>query len=110
MDSQVMEKSNALESETVFPGDDKFMNYHLGKGSREKRKGMEASQGERKRLVAPATCFIFVIIIVLCLAAAIGRSAESALIINNFTQPLSLADALNVALRQNPNILRAQKD
>jgi outer membrane protein TolC len=27
-----------------------------------------------------------------------------------FNQPLSLADAVNVALRQNPNILRAQKD
>ena len=26
------------------------------------------------------------------------------------TQPLSLADTINIALRQNPNIMRAQKD
>src|SRR6266446_7812893 len=94
----------------MFPGDVKFMNYSLGKGSREKRKGREASPAERKRLVAPVTCFISMTIMVICLSAGIGRAAESATVTNNFSQPLSLADALNVALRQNPNILRAQKD
>ncbi|MGO8927786.1 MAG: TolC family protein [Limisphaerales bacterium] len=39
------------------------------------------------------------------------RAASSASVTNNFVpQPLSLADAVNLALQRNPNILRAQKD
>jgi outer membrane protein len=39
------------------------------------------------------------------------RAASWVLVTNNFVpQPLSLADAVNLALQRNPNILRAQKD
>ena len=54
----------------------------------------------------------------LCLAVAcllvsvpLSHASPSASATNAFIpQPLSLADAVNLALRQNPNILRAQKD
>ena len=46
-----------------------------------------------------------------CVPAAAAQSAASASPTNNFLpQPLALADAVNLALQRNPNILRAQKD
>ncbi len=47
----------------------------------------------------------------LLLFAASAPAAQPSAVTNNFISgPLSLADAVNVALQQNPNILRAQKD
>jgi outer membrane protein len=47
----------------------------------------------------------------LCMFALLASSVPSAASTNNFsTQPISLADAVNLALTQNPNIRRAQKD
>jgi len=47
----------------------------------------------------------------LCLCAAVGRSAPVSNVTNSiFAHPLSLTDAIDVALQRNPNILRAQKD
>jgi outer membrane protein len=47
----------------------------------------------------------------LCLAAPLARAAQALPGTNVFTtQPLSLADAVDIALRQNPTLLRTQKD
>jgi outer membrane protein TolC len=52
-----------------------------------------------------------VLAIGLVLAAIHTEAAQPLVATNAFTtQPLSLADAINIALQQNPNILRAQKD
>ena len=49
--------------------------------------------------------------VALCLAGSLAGSVSAASLTSNFlTQPISLADAVNVALSQNPNIRRAQKD
>ena len=45
------------------------------------------------------------------LSAAFAGAAQTTPATNAFTtQPLSLADTINIALQQNPNIMRAQKD
>jgi outer membrane protein TolC len=47
----------------------------------------------------------------LCCCSPVGRAAPVTITTNNILDhPLSLADAVNLALRRNPNILRAQKD
>src|SRR6267142_6864557 len=47
----------------------------------------------------------------LCVAISKGTASELLSTTNSLiTQPLSRSEAINVALRQNPNILRAQKD
>src|SRR5712691_8499838 len=47
----------------------------------------------------------------LALAASPIQAAETASATNSFpTEPLSLADAVNLALRQSPNVLKGQKD
>jgi outer membrane protein len=49
--------------------------------------------------------------VALCLPGLVEGSVSAAPLTNNFlTQPISLADAVNLALTQNPNIRRAQKD
>jgi Outer membrane protein len=48
---------------------------------------------------------------VLCIALLLAGPLSATPSTNNFpTQPISLADAVNLALSQNPNIRRAQKD
>jgi outer membrane protein len=63
--------------------------------------------------------WVRVIILALALLGAVGRGAAApagqsgtAIYATNafITQPLSLAESINVALQQNPNIMRAQKD
>jgi outer membrane protein TolC len=49
--------------------------------------------------------------VALCLPGLLAGSVSAAPLTNNFiTQPISLSDAVNLALTQNPNIRRAQKD
>jgi len=49
--------------------------------------------------------------VALCLAGSLAGSVSAASLTSNFlTQPISLADAINVTLSQNPNIHRSQKD
>jgi outer membrane protein TolC len=49
--------------------------------------------------------------VALCLPGLLAGAVSAASLTNNFlTQPISLPDAVNVALSQNPNIRRAQKD
>ena len=52
-----------------------------------------------------------VALIWLCLSIRLIHAGSSLPLTHAFTtEPLSLADAINIALRQNPDILRAQKD
>ena len=54
---------------------------------------------------------VFFALVGRCLSAPPDQGSPRSPATNAFiTQPLSLADAVNVALRQNPNIMRAQKD
>jgi len=98
MDSQLLAKSNAQAAGTRVRAD-QFMKGPFGLGAL-----------NQKRLSASAAFVISIVFLGLHSFAPVGRSAESAPITNNFSQPLSLAEALNLALRQNPNILRALKD
>jgi outer membrane protein len=51
------------------------------------------------------------VLIGLCLLAPLAQAGQSLPATNVFTtQPLSLTDTINIALQQNPNIMRAQKD
>jgi outer membrane protein TolC len=46
-----------------------------------------------------------------CFGSTPSKASQPSFPTNVFiTQPLSLADAVNIALRQNPNVVRAQKD
>jgi outer membrane protein TolC len=49
-------------------------------------------------------------VVLLACICTIAAAADPPAVTNRLDQPLSLADALNLALTQNPNILRAKKD
>jgi outer membrane protein len=66
------------------------------------------SRSERR---GPCSWLVRQVLIGLCLLAPAVRAAQSLPATNVFTsQPLSLADSINIALQQNPNVMRAQKD
>ena len=53
----------------------------------------------------------FFILACVCFAATLSEASQPSFPTNLFiTEPLSLADAVTIALRQNPNVARAQKD
>jgi outer membrane protein len=55
--------------------------------------------------------FRFCFFLTLCAVLLVAERATAEQVTNNFPhQPISLADAVNLALTQNPNIRRAQKD
>ena len=59
----------------------------------------------------PIETLCFLLLIILHISATRALSAPTLTATNGFiTQPISLADAVNLALTQNPNIRRAQKD
>ena len=64
----------------------------------------------RRLSLAQLSLLVFALVLAACLSGP-RPDAHSSLATNTFLpQPLSLADAVNLALQRNPNILRAQKD
>src|SRR5580693_4331765 len=76
-----------------------------------KSHGVAEVTGHGALLCAGATlCFLAALCLCASSAAASPTGSAPPATNNFITQPISLADAVNIALQRNPDILRAQKD
>jgi outer membrane protein len=108
-----------LNGRTVLPGALKKAALRFGVQASARDRNADARNKLKLELHAPflnapwtvLAWLRYVIAIGVVLSATHTEAAQPLVATNAFTtQPLSLADTINIALQQNPNVLRAQKD